>query len=148
MKQGLLLCSHIKITRFLHIDQVGCKTRARHDVLAEFFEFVRVERNPAESKTAQHYGQQGWKDSFDPSGIEGLENRGIQAWLADQDQADQVAGNDKEDVNANQAAVQRFRKEVVNNDAYHRQRPQSVDVWPILIDRGCRRLAFAITPGS
>jgi hypothetical protein len=131
VKERFLFGAGIKITGLFQKDEVRDKARARHDVFAQFLELVRVKRNPAKGKGAHHDHEQSRENSLNPPGIEAPENSEIEADLFDQDEADQVTGNYKEDVDTSQAAWHDARKEVVNDYSDHSQGSQPVYVWPI-----------------
>ena len=140
MQQRLGIARYVEITGFAPQHQIGRKTRSGRQMLAETLELVRQQHVPADKKGGSDDNDQRRKNPPDAADVEVEIAEAAALDGIDDDAADQVAGDDKEDVDADEAALEEIRKCVKRDDRTDGDRAQPIDVGAILFgDPGIRR---------
>src|SRR5437762_1770642 len=115
MKKRLGLRGLVEVSRFTPERQIRDESRARSDVLAHTFKFVRQQKDPP---AGQHRGQnrdQGRKDPLAAPRVEVREAESTFRQLAANDRSDQISRNDEEDIDADVAARKKTGRGVESN---------------------------------
>ena len=95
---------------------------------AELLVFGGEKHEPSVGEAESDRDEEGRKDSSHPAGVEvGVAEGAFAAGLVD-DAADEVAGDDEEDVDAGEPARQKGRAGVEDEHRQHGDGPQAVDV--------------------
>src|SRR6202171_4313079 len=110
MQQGLEIRSRIKVAGFLPEYDIGQERGAGGDMLTQALVFVGEQRKPPANGYAQQHQQQRGKNALYAARIEIRKTERAASDSAENNARYQVAGNDKENVDANEATRQPSRK--------------------------------------
>ena len=84
-------------------------------------------------KREQEHDQQGGKNPANAALIKIREGKRTSPQIVDDAGGDEIAGNDKEDIDADEAARNRSDIEMKGDDRQNRNRAQAVDVRPVVL---------------
>jgi hypothetical protein len=128
VQQGLGTGGGVEVAHLRPVKQIGGEACPAGHVLAQLPVLVGEQRKPAEGQAGEHHGQQRREDAPDAPRIEAGHAEPALLQFAQQDARDQVAGNDEEDVDADEAAGQERREGVEQDHRQHGDGAQAVDV--------------------
>jgi hypothetical protein len=122
---------HLEVAALVPQDEIRKEARGGGNVLAEVGVLVAQQCKPAERQAKGEHGDQGREDAPDAPAVERDEAE-ISALKAFQDdRGDQEAGDDEENVDADEAAFDMGGKGVKPHHEQNGHRPQAVDVGAI-----------------
>lgn len=130
MEQGFCGRGIVEVAFLEEEDKVGDKPGTTGDMLAELHVFIGKEIEPTESQAGYEDCQQDGIDSSDTPAVEVPEAEGAFGKLGVDDGGNQETGNDKEDINTDEAAFEdRYLGErVEDEDSEDCQCTKAIDV--------------------
>src|ERR1700688_3668964 len=145
MQQRLGIARYVEIAGFAPQHQIRRKTGAGRQMLAEALKLVRQQHIPADEKRGGDDDDKRRENLSDAADVEVEIAEAAVLDGIDDDAADQVAGDDKEDVDADKAALEEIRKRMKRDDGTDGDRAQPIDVGTILFgDTGTRRHSHSL----
>jgi hypothetical protein len=111
------------------------KRRAGENVGAQLRVGGRQHPQPAQHQRGGKHDDQGRKNSPDPPVVKAPQAEALLIQFARDDAGDQKAGNDEENIDADEAARHRLRKGMKVHHQHHGDGPEAVDIRPISIRR-------------
>src|SRR5580704_4319509 len=140
MQQRLGIARYVEIAGFAPQHQIHRKTGAGRQMLAEALELVRQQHVPADEKRGGDDNDQRRENSPDAPDVEVEIAETVTLDGIDDDAADQVAGDDEEDVDTDKAALEEIRERVKRDHGADGDRAQPIDVGTIFFrDPGTSR---------
>jgi hypothetical protein len=128
MEQRLALRRDVEIAGLVPEQGVGHGQRRCGGTLAEVHQVVGEEDVGAEGEGDEDHGEEGREDTPNPALVEGQEGEAAGLQVAQDDRGDQIAGDDEEHVDADEAAAEQRKAGMEEQDRQDGDRPQSVDV--------------------
>jgi hypothetical protein len=104
-RQGL----RVEVVCFAPKYEVGNKSDARQNVLAQYAIFVGKQVNPADRKARRQHDHEGRENPSHPPRIEIGEAKSFGDQIFHDDRGDEIAGNDEKDVDADKPADRPLR---------------------------------------
>jgi hypothetical protein len=96
----------VEVAGLVPEQEVGRRQGRRGGALAEVPQVVGEEDERAEDERDEDHGEQGREDASHPALVEGQEGEAARLEVAQDDRGDQVAGDDEEHVDADEAAAE------------------------------------------
>ena len=123
----------VEITGLQQQGDIGEKRRTGKDVGAQLRIRRRQHPQPAQHQGQSQHHDQGRKNPPDPPDIEAREAEALPVQFARDDAGDQKAGNDEEDIDADEAARHGLREGVKIHHQHHGDGPEAIDIRPVSI---------------
>jgi hypothetical protein len=130
-----LLPDAIEIAGLQQQGDIGEECRAGNDVGAQLRIGGRQHPQPAQHQGRRQHHDQGREDPPDPPDIEGHETEALLIQFARDNACDQKAGNDEEDIDADEAARQSLREAVKIHHQHHGNGAETVNIRSISLRR-------------
>ena len=133
MQQRLVAGLDVEIAGLQQQGDIGEKRRAGKNIAAQLRIGQRQHPQPAQHERGAEHDDEGRKNPPDPPGIEGDQTEALLLQFARDDAGDQKAGNDEENIDADEAARQRLREGMKVHHQHHRDGPEAINIRPISI---------------
>ena len=121
----------LEVRALKYLDDVGCERRAGERICRHLLELFGKEIDPAEREARHQDQDERGKDAPDSPGIKIQVREAASLEVAEDDGADEEAGDDEKNVDTDEAPGDLVRKEVKAEDGKYRDRAQAVDVGAI-----------------
>ncbi|MEJ0044113.1 MAG: hypothetical protein WDM81_18720 [Rhizomicrobium sp.] len=121
----------VEIADVSPIKKIGIEEAAGEHLAAEPAKFVRKKQKPACDQARGKNDGKGGKNTSNPTGIELPVAKTLRLDAILDQTGDEVARNDKKDVDADKSAPDVSWKSVKSDDGENRDRPQSVNIGAI-----------------
>ena len=149
MQQRFGVRRKVEIAGFVPVEKVGDEARAAGDVLAQERVVVGEEREPSPEQAREQDEDERREDALDTADVKRLEAEAPAFQSAEDDRRDQIAGDDEEDVDADESTGSDRREGMERHDRHDRERTEAVDIRPIhrMQGRNRRRVIADRTAG-
>ena len=149
MQQRLFGGFEVEIAGLQQQRDVGGKGSARKNVAAEQRKRRRQHPQPSQNQRGGKHDDQGREYPPDPPVVEAEQTEAPKHEFARDDAGDQKTRDHEEDIDADEAAGQRQRKGVKDQNQHHRDGAEAIDIGPILRRRqGQGQRQLQANPGS